>query len=92
MIIHGLERATAINRARLIESFRSIDPPIDAAMVTAGTALIVVDLAPGIGAVTGLFSGNRRSGKRSERLLKLIVEVPLLVRSIRRLTGRQGTP
>ena len=85
LIIRGLEQATAINRARLIEACRTIDPPVDAAMVAAGTALIAVDLAPGIAAVVRLFFCNQPPGERRKRLLKVILEVPLLVRSVRRL-------
>ncbi len=84
LIIRDLERATAINRVRLIDSFRTFDPPFDAAMVAAGTALIVADLAPGIGAVAGLFSGVRRPGERWKRLAKVILEAPRLLRSVRR--------
>jgi len=54
-------------------------------MVAVGTALIVADLAPGIGAVAGLFSGDLRPGERCRRLLSVILETPLLVRSVRRM-------
>lgn len=85
LIIHGLERATAIKRDRLIEAIRTIDPPAETAMVAAGTVLIAADLAPGMGAVVGLISGNKGPGERRRRLLEVIHEVPQLVRSIRRL-------
>ena len=85
LIISGLERATAVRSVRLIEAFRAVDPPVDAAMVVAGTTLIAVDLAPGIAAVAGYVFGDRQPGERRKRFLKIMLEAPLLVRSVRRL-------
>lgn len=87
LIISGLERATAINRDRLIEASRTFNPPVDTTMVAAGTVLIAADLAPGIGAVAGVFTGGRRAGERGKRIAKVILEAPLLVRSVCRLLG-----
>ncbi|MFO7724849.1 MAG: hypothetical protein R6V45_04790 [Oceanipulchritudo sp.] len=86
--IRELEHATAIRRVRLIEACRTFDPPVDAAMVAAGTALIAVELAPGIGAVAALFSRDRAPGDRSRQILKVILETPLLLRSLRRILGQ----
>ena len=93
LIIDRLEQATAIHRVRLIEACRTFNPPVDTVTVAAGTALIVADLAPGIGAVAGLFFGDGRPGDRGNRLLKVILEAPILVRTVRRLLpDRQRTP
>ena len=93
LIIHGLERAAAVHRVHLVEACRTFNPPVDTVMVAAGTALIVADLAPGIGAVAGLFSGDRRPGGRCNRILKVFREAPIFLRSVRRLLpNRQRTP
>ena len=84
-IILGFEQATAIHRARLIDACRNIDPPVDSAMVAAGAVLIVADLAPGIRAVVGLFYGKRRPGERRKRLVKVMLETPAFVHTVRRL-------
>ena len=60
LIIQELEQATARNRTRLIESCRTIRPPVETVMVTAGTILIVVKLATGFAAVAKLFSQENR--------------------------------
>ena len=85
LIIGELEGRVSANRSRLIEAVRSVDLPVDGAMVAAGTAMIVSDLVPIMGTVSGFFFSDRKPGSRSKQLLKLVLEVPLLVQSLSRL-------
>lgn len=85
LIIQGLESTVAVRRIRLLEAFRNFDPPVDAAMVVAGTALIAADIIPGIAAVAGVFTKGQRPSERLRRILKIVVEAPRLVQSVRRL-------
>ena len=84
LIIVELEQATAINRRRLIDSFRTIQPPLQTSLVVTGTALNIAELGRAIKAVVGLFSKGQSPAENPNPFLKVILGTPLLLRFLRR--------
>ena len=87
LIIDRLAHSAKLDRVCLIAACRCTDLPIEQTMVCAGTALMIADLTPGVGATSKFFFKNQQPGQRRKRLATIFLESPKMIRSVRRLLG-----
>ncbi|MCC5806001.1 MAG: hypothetical protein JJU00_06695 [Opitutales bacterium] len=84
LTVRMLEQRATDDRARTVAAFRDAELPSRNWLVPAGTALNLAEAAPGLSAAAGIFTAKDPSHRRA-RLVRLILEAPVLLRLIRRV-------